>query len=54
VPERLDVSIQLPYLNVIGINELLGESDGFDIIIASQLSKSSQNRSALTLWMGQP
>jgi hypothetical protein len=37
VPECLDVSIQLPQLNVATINELLGEPDSFSIIIASQI-----------------
>jgi hypothetical protein len=37
VPECLDVSIQLPQLNVATINELLGEPDSFGIIIASQI-----------------
>jgi hypothetical protein len=36
VPECLDVSIQLPKLNIVTINELPSEPDSFDIIIASQ------------------
>jgi hypothetical protein len=37
VPEGLDVSIQLPKLNVVTINELLSELDSFDIIGALQI-----------------
>jgi hypothetical protein len=37
VPECLDLPIQLPELNVVIINELLGELDSFDIILASQI-----------------
>jgi hypothetical protein len=37
VPECLDLPIQLPKLNVVAINELLGELDSFDIIGALQI-----------------
>jgi hypothetical protein len=37
VPECLDLPIQLPELNVVIINELLGDLDSFDIILASQI-----------------
>ena len=37
MPECLDVSIQLPKLNVVTINELLGELDSFGIIVALQI-----------------
>jgi len=37
VPECLDLPIQLPELNVVIINELLGEFDSFEIIGASQI-----------------
>ena len=38
MPECLDVSIQIPQLNVVTINELLGEPDSFDIIVALQIN----------------
>jgi hypothetical protein len=46
VPEGLDVSIQLPKLNVVTINELLSELDSFDIIGALQIDTTLD----VTVW----